>query len=528
MCTNQSGRKVIVAMRTPSVVYLLAAVTAAIAAYYAPLAAAPMSCERLTSLALSNTTITVAETVTAGAFSPPGSRGGSAGADTNPFSTLPSFCRVAATLKPSSDSDIKIEVWMPSSGWNGKFQAVGNGGWSGNIVYGGLAAALRRGYATASTDTGHQGASAEFALGHPEQLIDFGYRAVHEMTGTAKAIANAFYDSQPRFSYWVGCSSGGKQGLKEAQRFPEDYDGIVAGAPANYWTHLMAGTLRPAHATLKDPASYIPREKYSLIHNAVMTECDARDGVKDGVLEDPARCGFDPKVLQCKGEDTTSCLTAPQVEAVRAIYAPSKNPRTGREIFPGLERGSEKGWAALAGGPNPFPIPADHFKFVVFKNPNWDFKTLDFDKDVELADQRDAGLINAIDPNLKPFVTRGGKLIIWHGWNDQLIAPRNAINYYKSVIPVLGGAAKTAESVRLFMAPGVNHCAGGDGPSSFDALAALEKWVEQGQAPDRIVASRLTNGIVDRTRPLCPYPQVAQYTGRGSADDESSFVCKAP
>jgi feruloyl esterase len=495
-----------------------------------PQAAAPSSCESLASLALPHTTITLAESVAAGAFVPPGGRGrgGPAGPAAGPFAAAPAFCRVTATLRPSSDSDIKIEVWMPASSWNGKFQAVGNGGWSGAIVYPAMATALRRGYATASTDTGHEGGSGEFALNHPEKLVDFGYRAVHEMTVQAKAIVKAFYDSAPRLSYWTGCSSGGKQGLKEAQRFPEDYDGIVAGAPANYWTHLLAGSLAPAHATLIDPARYIPREKYQVIHDAVIAMCDAGDRVRDGVLEDPRRCRFDPKVLLCKSGDGPSCLTAPQVEAARAIYASSKNPRTGRDIFPGLEPGSEKGWAALAGGPSPFAIPVDHFKYVVFKDPNWDFRTLDFDKDVALADKIDGGLLNAIDPNLEPFVSRGGKLIIWHGWNDQLIAPRNAINYYTSVVSALGGAAKTAASVRLFMAPGVNHCAGGDGPSSFDMLSALEEWVERGKAPDRIVAARLTNGVVDRTRPLCPYPQIAQYTGKGNTDVESNFVCRAP
>ena len=257
------------------------------------------------------------------------------------FRDLPAFCRVAATLAPTSDSDIKIEVWLPLSGWNGRLQAVGNGGWSGSIAYPGLASGIRQGYATASTDTGHSGSSGEFVQGHPEKLIDFGYRAVHEMTVTAKAIITAFNGSGPKLSYWNGCSSGGKQGLKEAQRYPADYDGIVAGAPANNWTHLEVGSLWVAQAVHKDEASFIPQAKFALIHKAVLDACDALDGVKDGVLEDPTRCHFDPQALKCAGEDAPTCLTAAQVEAARKIYAPATNPRTGKEIYPGLEPGSE-------------------------------------------------------------------------------------------------------------------------------------------------------------------------------------------
>jgi feruloyl esterase len=497
-----------------SAIWLLAA---------APAAAA--SCESLTSLTLPDTTITLAQPVAAGEFTAPAGAANAPGGPA-PFKGLPAFCRVAATLKPTSDSDIKIEVWMPASGWNGKFQAVGNGGWSGAIVYGPLARALAHGYATASTDTGHTGGSGSFALGHPEKLIDFGYRAVHQMTVEAKAIIAAFYGNGPKLSYWVGCSSGGKQGLKEAQRFPGDYDGIVAGAPANYWTHLMTGQLWAAHATLKDPASYIPPSKYPMINKAVLEACDALDGVADGVIENPARRRFDPKTLLCQEEDGPACLTAPQVEAAKKIYGPSKNLRTGKEIFPGLAPGSELVWGALAGGPKPFAIADDHFKYVVFKDPSWDWRTLNFETDVALADKIDNGTINATDPNLKAFVAHGGKLILYHGWNDQLIAPQNSVNYYKSVEAAMGGASKVSESVRLFMAPGMGHCLGGPGPNAFDAVGALEQWVEKGKAPDQIVASHIVGGKVDRSRPLCPYPQVARYKGSGSTDEAANFECK--
>src|SRR5262245_46439251 len=502
---------------------LAAATLAAVATALQPVHAAA-SCESLAALALPSANITSVQAVAAGGFTPPGGRGAPPAA-----ASLPAFCRVAATLKPSNDSDIKIEVWLPSAGWNGKFQGVGNGGWTGSINYGALSQALRSGYATASTDTGHEGGSGQFALGHPEKLVDFGWRAVHEMTVHAKRIVNAFYGSAPQRSYWVGCSSGGKQGLKEAQKFPADYDGIVAGAPANYWTHLVTQSLWVAQATLMDPASTIPREKFAVIHDAALTQCDANDGVRDAVIENPARCQFDPKALLCSSGDGPSCLTAPQVAAAQKIYAPAKNPRTGREIFPGLAVGSEKGWAALAGGPRPLSIADDHYKFVVFKKPDWDFRTLNFDKDVELADRIDADFgLNANDPNLRAFTARGGRILIYHGWNDQLIAPTNSINYLKSVELVLGGRARTADTIRLFMVPGMTHCAGGDGTASFDTVKALEQWVEGRQPPARLIASRLENDKLIRTRPLCPYPQIARYSGSGSTDDAANFACQAP
>jgi feruloyl esterase len=463
--------------------------------------------------------------VDAGAFTatdgPDGPRDGSA------FARLPAFCRVAATLEPSSDSDIKIEVWLPAAGWNGKFEGVGNGGWSGAIAYTAMAAQLARGYATASTDTGHAGSVVDgsFALGHPEKLIDFAYRAVHEMTLDAKAIVAAYYGNAPRLAYWNGCSSGGKQGLKEAQKFPADYDGIVAGAPANYWTHLMVGSMWIAQASLKDPASLIPSSKYGLVHKAVIDACDAADGVKDGVLENPLACHFDPKTLQCAGEDQPNCLTAAQVETARRIYAPATNPRTHEPIFPPLTPGSELAWGGLA-GPRPMPIAADYFKYVVFRNPAWDFKTLDFDKDVARADAIDAGTINAVDPNMDAFFGRGRKILMYHGWSDQLIAPQNSINYYNRVVEARGGADKAKDDIRLFMIPGMAHCGGGEGPNTFDALGALEQWVERKKAPNQLVASRTNRGATV-TRPLCPYPQVALYNGSGSTDEAASFTCRA-
>lgn len=482
------------------------------------------TCESLATLSLPDTSITLAKPEPAGKFTPP--RPGNLPG--RPLDNLPAFCRVAVEVKPTKDSDIKFELWMPASEWNGKFMGLGNGGWAGEISHSGIGDALRRGYAAASTDTGHEGSGgdASFALGHPEKVIDFGYRAVHEMTVKSKAIIAAFYGNALKHSYWDGCSTGGKQGLTEAQRFPHDYDGIIAGAPANFFTHLIVSGIWIAEATRENRTGYIPKEKLPLLHKVVVDACDTLDGMKDGLLENPKRCHFDPNVLLCKGADSPECLTAAQVEAAKKIYAGPKNPRTGEQIFPGLEPGSENGWVFFAREREP-PIVASHFKYLVFKNPNWDFHTLNFDSDVALADKLDNGIITATNPNLKEFFAQGGKLLLYHGWNDGAIAPQNTINYYNSVADAMGGSAKVQDSMRLFMAPGMDHCYGGDGPFDFDTIAALEQWAEKGNAPDRIVAGHLLKGPPkpDRTRPLCPYPQVAKYKGSGGTDEASNFVC---
>ena len=485
------------------------------------------SCDNLSSLALSDTTITVAQSVPSGGFAPPSAV---AQVPDLRFKNLPAFCRVAATLKPTSDSDIKIEVWLPSSGWNGKFQAVGNGGWAGVISYSAMALALEHGYATTSTDTGHVGATGGFALGHPEKLTDFGYRAVHEMTVKAKAIVAAFYGNPPKISYWNGCSTGGRQGLKEAQRFPDDYDAIIAGASANPRTHLSTWQIWLAQGILKDPPNYIPASKYPVIHKAVIEACDATDGLKDGLLNDPTLCHFDPKVIECKEGDAATSLTTAQVEAARRMYTAPKNPRTNQEIFPPVEPGSELGWSMLLAGPEPFSAATDQFRYVVFKDPSWDWRTLNFDSDVALADKIDNDTINAIDPNLRPFLARGGKLLMYHGWADPGVAPRASVNYYKAALDTSRGAGlqPAEDSIRLFMVPGMGHCGGGEGPNAFDMMSALEQWKEQGQTPVRIVAAHRTAGKVDRTRPLCPYPQVAKYKGTGGIDDEANFTCESP
>jgi feruloyl esterase len=425
-------------------------------------------------------------------------------------------CRVFAVLTPTSDSHIEMEARMPVEGWNGKFLGVGNGGFAGSISTPAMVAALQEGYATASTDTGHKSKETpggSFALGHPEKLIDYGYRAVHEMTVAAKKIVSAYYGRPARLAYWNSCSNGGRQALMEAQRYPEDYDAMVAGAPALDWSGRALQSIWVAQALHRNAASYIPPAKFPAIHAAALAACDALDGVKDGLIGDPSRCKFDPGVLQCSGADGPSCLTAAQVEAARKIY---ENHGT----YPGLAPGSELGWGTY-GGAKPFATGDDHFKYVVFGDLQWDFLSLDFSN---VAKYRNP-TVDAVDPNLRAFFARGGKLIQYHGWADPQIPPLHSVDYYQRVVETVG---KVDDSYRLFMVPGMAHCGGGTGPNQFNALAALERWKESGTAPERIEAYRVENGKVEITRPLCPYPEVARYTGVGSAKDAGNFVCAAP
>ena len=489
-----------------------------------------------------DSTITEAEFHNANDFYPP---------DGTP--PVPSdFCRVAGIIAPTGDSEIAFEVWMPPQAeWNGRFMGVGNGAFAGSVVYGALVSALRRGYATASTDTGHGGGDsrdASWGLGHPEKVIDFAYRAVHEMTVKAKAIVDAFYGGGPAYSYFDGCSSGGRQGLKEAQFFPLDYDGIIVGAPANNWTLLRSGIMGHALFTLADSIptptgvipgpSYIPPAKYELITDATLAACDAKDGVVDGVLDDPRRCSFNPRRLQCQpGTDALGCLTGKQVESARNIYDGVRFSNH-QQVYPGMPRSSEIVWGGFhGGGPaglQPQPTALSHFRYLVFGNEFWERRTFNPDTDVPLAQSVLAAQIDATDPDLRAFRDRGGKIIMWHGWLDQRMTAQNSIDYYESVFDFLHANERPRriqpsadEFLRLFMAPGALHCRAGPGPApqKRELLRALEDWVEDGIAPERITATRVTGDVVDRTRPLCPYPQVARWTGTGSTDDAANFVC---
>jgi feruloyl esterase len=505
------------------------------------------ACESLTGLKRPNATVTSAQVVAAGGFTPiaparatlvhatdatyaeprPVQAVSRPAAPLQPYASLPPFCRVQATLTPSPDSDIKVEVWMPVSNWNGKFQAVGNGGWAGNISYQTLGQAVAAGYAAASTDTGHAGNSGAFALGHPEKVVDFGYRAVHEMTVEAKLLIDAFYGGRPTVSFWNGCSLGGRQGITEAQRYPDDFDAIVAGAPAvnSMLLHSVRMALNlQVHATAE---SYIPPSKYGLIHDAVLAACDALDGVRDGVLELPSRCHFDPKALECKGADAADCLTPPQVATAEALYSPVKNPKTGAVIFPALlERGSELEWSTLA-GPEPVNTALDAFKYVVFKDANWDWRRFNAATDIDLAARIDGGVINSANPDLTHFFARGGKLLMYHGWADQQVAAENSIDYFTKVAKTAGDTVVN-KSIQLYMVPGMGHCQGGPGTDTFSKMAAIERWVSNGSAPESINGYHMTWGTTDRTRPICPYGKVAKWKGLGSTDDSANFICAAP
>jgi len=463
----------------------------------------------------------------------------------------PAFCRAGGIITPSSDSDIHFEVWLPESGWNGEFRGTGNGGFAGSINYSEMAAALRDGYATASTDTGHSadGIDAGWALGHPEKITDFGYRAIHEMTIKAKAVIQAFYGEAPKHAFFSSCSNGGRQALMEAQRFPEDYDGILAGAPANYWTHLLvAGFYASAQAMLEDPAKYIPKEKIPALAKAVLDACDADDGLKDGILSDPPSCHFDPASIVCKGPESDNCLTPPQADSLKRIYAGARNA-DGSAIYPGYEPGGEDGgggWSAWITGPKAGSSAGNLFskgfmRNMVFSNSSWTDKGTDLSATLAAADSKLAGTLNATDANLKPFQERGGKLIVYHGWSDAAIPPRNAIEYYGNVNKALGETTVDG-FLRLYMAPGVQHCAGGPGPSLFgqfgvlkagdakhDIFTALVDWVEKGTPPEAIVATKYAKDDpaqpAEMTRPICPFPLAAKYDGKGDYKQAESFAC---
>ena len=381
------------------------------------------ACADLKNLSLANTKITLAETVAAGAFRPPaGDKGGP-----QQFADLPAFCRIQATLTPTSDSDIKIELWMPAAAsWNGKFRGTGNGGLGGgaSIPAGPLAGGVRGGYAAAGNNTGHEGGS-NYAIGHPEKVKDFGYRSSHEMTVVSKALIAAFYDAPLKYSVMAESGGGTIAALSAAQRYPEDYDVLAVTSMSSYLSRHTFGQMWIWYATHESDASFIPPAKYEVLHQAALKACDADDGLADGIIGTAERCHFDPVVIQCKGADAPDCLTAPQVAAARKIYAGPKNPRTGKQIYSPLYPGSELGWGQLAGGAEPLGIPVDFFRYYVFQDPNWDYKTrrLNWDSDVALAERPEIAAVNAVDPDLRKYFARGGKLLLIGGWNDNGVPP---------------------------------------------------------------------------------------------------------
>ena len=466
-------------------------------------------------------------------------------------SNLPPFCRVQGVSKPSGDSDIRFEVWLPQPAvWNRKFLSTGEGGFAGQLNYqrngmdGAMDEQLRRGYATASTDTGHRSDDQWWAVGHPEKAADYLYRAKHVTTVAAKAIVAAYYGQPPSQSYFSSCSNGGRQGLIEAQRYPDDFDGFIIGAPWNFQSHSNAGFVWDAQ-TLAAPGAAIPAEKLPAITAAAVAACDKNDGLADGVIADPQRCTFDPRSLICQGAEGTNCLTPPQAAALQKIYDGPKNPRTGESIFPGFARGAETGWTGMVRPTTAASGLLVYFSNIVYRNPAWDLRSFNFDSDMTHTDQTIGSLGNATSTDYAAATRRGVKIIQYHGWNDQTLQPAYSPQYYEQVAKANGGIEKTQAFYRLFMVPGMAHCSGGIGASNFggvgqqlppvrdaahDLQTALEQWVEGGVPPAQFIGTKFTDNqattrAVQYTRPLCLYPAVPRYKGTGDPNDAASFAC---
>jgi feruloyl esterase len=516
---------------------------------------AQQSCESLAAVKLPYTLITSAMAVPEGTPRPAAAPGAPAAAP----GVVPAHCDVRGVIRPTRDSEIKFALWLPAaSAWNGKYRQEGNGGWAGSINTAAFAEPLRRGYAVAATDNGHEGGGANWAIGHPEKLTDFGYRAVHETSVQAKSIIRALYGRDPERSYFVGCSDGGREALMEAQRFPEDFQGILAGAPASNWSHLFTAFVWNERALLASPESAIPPAKLPVVQRAVMAACDRLDGVADGLIDNPRACTFNPNVVACKSGDAPDCLTSPQVEALKKIYDGPTNPRTSERIFVGQPLGTEAipgSWGTWIASANPagaiqFGFGNSYYGAAVFEDPKWDFRTLDFDRDVSLGDVKAGPVLNATNPDLRSFRAGGGKLIQYHGWGDAAIPAPSSIEYYESVKTFMStypdaraqGNPPVDDFYRLFLVPGMAHCGGGAGPNSFgngaggaaasrdadhDIFTALERWVERGTAPDRVIGTGRASDDPSKSlsRPLCPYPQVARYRGTGDVNDAASFSC---
>ena len=491
------------------------------------------SCDKLATMKLEGGTVTSAKFVAAGAMPAPPARGGgpaAGGGRGNPFADLPAVCQVAATMRPSADSNIKIEVWMPASGWNGKLRGTGNGGLGGGTGANAnaLAIGVRRGYAAVGSNTGHEGNSS-YALDHPEQIKDFGYRAAHEMTVAAKTLIRAFYGSTTKLSIMSEAGGGTIAALSAAQRFPGDYDGLAVVAMSSYLTRHTFGQMWVWMATHKDEASFIPPDKYPVLAQGALAACDAADGVKDGIIGDVESCRFDPGSVQCKETVGSNCLTAPQVEAARKIYLGPRHAKTGAELYSPLYPGSELGWGQLAGGAEPLGIPVEFFKYYVLRDPSWDYKTrpINFASDVEASDRAAIQPVNAVDPDLRKFFGRGGKLLLIGGWADSAVPPKVAINYYNRVVATVGERA-VRESMRFFMVPGMGHGPGTTGVHNFnfDALTLIEEWKEKGVAPDQLIVTHFADGKEVGKRLVCQYPQIARYKGSGDTENPGSYECQ--
>ncbi|HMH65704.1 MAG TPA: tannase/feruloyl esterase family alpha/beta hydrolase [Rhizomicrobium sp.] len=464
------------------------------------------------------------------------------------------LCRVVGVATPTSDSHIGFEVWLPPAAqWNGKFQGEGSGGSAGSISTGAMLEALKAGYATMSTDNGHitdttqknGGSEQTWALGHPEKMLDFAFRAMHLSTIAGKAVTHAFYGRSAGQSYFVGCSQGGHHALMEASRYPADYDGIVAGAPAWHWASQMVNATWNSQAPLKDPSA-ITAESVAILHKAVIAACDKLDGLEDGMISDARRCRFEPATLLCKpGSASGTCLSQAQIDAANRIYQ-GAHKSDGTALFQGFARGSELKWPNMWASKTPGGSSWDFWRYSVFQDPNFRNVDFDFDRDADrgLSTVR-AGMrvsdIYSVKPDLSAFRARGGKLIIYHGWADEQVTPFASLDFYSHMLAHQDQAGTDA-FLRMFMMPGISHCSGGPGAGNIggstpalsrdpehDVVSALDAWVVKHQAPAQLIAAHLDdNKKVDRTRPLCPFPQEARYKGTGDGNDAGNFICAVP
>ncbi|HUK32824.1 MAG TPA: tannase/feruloyl esterase family alpha/beta hydrolase, partial [Vicinamibacterales bacterium] len=428
--------------------------------------------------------------------------------------------------KPSPSSDIRMEMWMPVIGWNGHFRGTSPNGLGGVINYNAMGVALTDGFAVASTDIGHQGGDTAW-MQVPDKVTDFAGRAMHETTTVGKALTSSYYGTAPKYSYMIECGGGSAAALHEVQKYPADYNGVVVGGHAAHLTRQIFGQVWLWQATHPNGVAVMPERKLQVLHDAVLARCDRLDGVKDGLLEDPTRCTFDPKDIECPSGDGPSCLTTQQVEAARKIYAGPTNPRTNERVWSPLYRGSELDWGFFTDAAAPIGIATSTLRDAILKDPTWNYRTspVDYDRHVALADRSDIARANASNPDITPYVRNGGKLILSGGWNNALVPAGAVVDYYRRVQTAIGLEA-TRRAVRLYMVPGMIECNGGPGTDTFDMLGVMRGWVERNQTPNEVIASRVEYGKVVRTRPLCPYPQVATYRGKGSTDDASNFVCK--
>lgn len=500
-----------------------------------PTGSAAATCDQLASLTLPSAVVTKAESVQRGEFTPPD--------NDPPLSPLPAFCRVRLTATPTEDSDIHIEVWMPQSGWTGRLLGTGGGGYAGSIAYGSLVSGLRSGYAVVSSDMGTAPPSgnkgAPHLIGHPERWSDFGWRSTHLMTVLAKSIVDAFYGRVPDHSYFSGCSTGGMQGLREAQQFPEDYDGILAGAPGSNRARIHIAILWNYAAAQRTPEAALSPADLELVHRSVLRSCGASSTVaaSEPFLLDPRACDWAPEVLQCSGTRKNGCLTNEQIATVSALYQGPQNSRTREQIFPGLARGSELGWRAymppsVSMGEMPW---RGVFEWVF--GSGWDWKTFDYDQDVTTFETVLGPFFVATSPELSHFRKQGGKLLLYTGWDDWLSAPQDTIDYYESLVETVSeqealpdardALQSTQEFARLFLFPGMAHCRGGAGPSEFEGLTTLVDWVERANAPDRLMATQSTDGVETLRRPVCAYPNVARYIGSGDTSSTKNYTCVA-